>query len=103
MVNEKEPLPELLGNPGAERPGDQQAKEDVDPDRRPVHHEVVAGGGEPLGRADPRPDGALGDGHVHVGVALHAPHQATVGLGAGLVDQSAPHEDAEQQGKADDH
>src|SRR6266508_796569 len=38
----------------------------VDPNRGPVYHEEVAGGGQPPGRAQPRPDRSLGDRHVHV-------------------------------------
>ena len=46
VVVEEEPLPERVGHPGGERAGDEQAADDVAPDRRPVHHEVVGGRGE---------------------------------------------------------
>src|SRR6266498_3236764 len=46
------------GRPSRNKPcqkccGTQQADRDVDPDGGPVHHEVLAGGGEPRWRAEP--------------------------------------------------
>src|SRR2546428_6833923 len=46
MPDEEEALPELGWHPGGERACQEQAARDVPPDRRPVHDEGVADGGE---------------------------------------------------------
>src|SRR6516162_8498906 len=46
---------------------------DVHPDGSPIHDEIVADGGETVVGCHPLPQRpALGDGHVHFGVAFHA-------------------------------
>ena len=61
---EEEALPERVGHPGGERAGDQQAAEDVAPDRGPVHHEVVRGRREAGRRAQALPPAPLAAGRT---------------------------------------
>jgi hypothetical protein len=42
-------------------------------------------------------------GHVHVRVALHAPLQSAVGLGAGRLDQPTAQQHPEHHGEQHDH
>ena len=46
----------------ADRTRDEETDGDVAPDRGPVHHEVVGGRGEALGRAQALPPAALASG-----------------------------------------
>ena len=79
---EEQVLPERVGHPGADGPGDQQADDDVADDGGPLHHEDVADRGVALaGSASRRQKLPLGaDAHVHRGVALHRPGQPAVRL-----------------------
>jgi hypothetical protein len=87
MVHEEERLPERLRHPGRERAGDQEPDRDVDPDRRPVHHEEVARRGEaPIGE-HPRRDRAFRQAHVHPGVPLHPPRDPAVRVDPGLLHE----------------
>ena len=52
---EEQGTPEGVWHPGGQGARDQEAPDNVDPDRGPVHHEVVGGRREPLGRAQPLP------------------------------------------------
>src|SRR5467141_2674559 len=42
----KDGLPERIRHPGRERARDQQPADDVEPDRGPIHHEILANRGE---------------------------------------------------------
>jgi hypothetical protein len=44
MVAEEERLPEPIRDPSGKRAGNQQAANDVDPDRGPIHNEIVVDG-----------------------------------------------------------
>jgi hypothetical protein len=48
VVDKEERLPELGRHPGGERTGNEQAAGNIEPDRSPVHHEIVADCGEAL-------------------------------------------------------
>src|ERR1700740_2828114 len=49
--------------------------------RIPIHHEIVADRGATSVGGHPLPNGAaLGDGHIHFGMAFHAARNALVGL-----------------------
>src|SRR5215469_6973948 len=71
MPGQKERLPECIGYPGRETARDQQPTDDVEPDRSPIHHEIVADGCATSIGCHPLPKrAALGDGHIHFGVAI---------------------------------
>jgi len=61
---------------------------DVHPDGSPIHDEIVADGGETVVGCHPLPQRpALGDGHVHFGVAFHAAGNALIGLFFGFFEK----------------
>ena len=104
MLLEEEAAPERIGYPGGETAGDEQTAEDVTPDRRPVHHEIVRGRGEAGRTTEPPPPIPLAaDRHVHLRVPFHRPEASLLRLSARLVDETALEEDAEEQRDEDDH
>jgi len=104
VVGQEEALPEGVRDPGADRPGDEQATDDVTQHRCPFHDEDVADRGEPARRGQPPPQRALlGHAHVHGGVALHRPGHATVGLPTGLLHLPGTQEPTEQHRENHDH
>src|SRR5258708_6135074 len=46
MVNNEERPPEIIGHPGGERTGDEETANDIEPDRSPIHHEIMADRGK---------------------------------------------------------
>src|ERR1700737_4645630 len=48
MVGQEEALPKLLRHPCCQCAGDQKPANDVDPDRGPIHHEIMSDRGAPL-------------------------------------------------------
>jgi hypothetical protein len=92
-----------FGHPGGERAGDEEAADDVLPDRRPIHDEGMADGGEALARAQALPDGAAVDRHVHLGVALHRAKQSAPGLLTRLLDEAPAQKAPEEEREDDDH
>src|SRR5882724_2204978 len=85
MINNEERPPEFIGHPGGERTGDQETANDVEPDRGPIHHEIVADRGKAAfgGQSLPK-RAALRNGHIHLRVTFHSTFDASVGLDLGL-------------------
>src|SRR5260370_27254480 len=65
VVDNEERLPEFRRHPGSERTGNEQAAGDVEPDRGPVHHEIMADRGKTLFGRYPLPKrAASADRHI---------------------------------------
>jgi hypothetical protein len=103
MVLEKDVAPERVRYPGCEGAGDQQAADDVTPDRSPIHHEVAGGGRQaPRARQPPQQRTRLLDAHVHRGVRLHRALDAALGLSARRFEHAGTQQAAEQHAGEDD-
>ena len=72
MVDEEEMLPEAVGHPGGDGPGDQKPDHDVSNDRGPLHDEDVGDRRRCAIGAKSMPQAAFSrDRHVHGGVPFH--------------------------------
>jgi len=104
MPVQEQPLPERHWHPRADRPGDQQARGEVLPDRGPLHDEYMRHRGDPIRRSESVREAALRlDGHVHRGVALHGSGEAPVSLLGRLSQEPLAQHDPEHQRDEHDH
>jgi hypothetical protein len=83
------------GTQGGERAGNEQAARDVEPDRGPIHHEVMADRSEAAFGGQPLPKRAFSNGHVHFGVPFHSTGDASIGLCLGLFQKLSIEKPAE--------
>src|SRR5579875_661266 len=82
-------MPELVRHPGGERTGDEKTANDVEPDRCPIHHEVMADRSDTSVGRQALPNGtAAGDGHIHLGMAFHSVSNAFLRLVSRSVEKA---------------
>ena len=100
----KKGLPECVRHPGRECARDQEAAGDVEPDGGPIHYEIVADRGETsVGGHSPPKRAALGDGHVHFGMAFHAAGNALIRLDLGWLEKVLGEKRPEQKDQEREH
>src|SRR6266446_3273212 len=82
MPGQEEGLPERIRHPDRESARDQQPADDVEPDRGPIHHEIVADRGETSVGRHPLPDrAALGDAALVSGSGARIAGGAAAAIG----------------------
>lgn len=104
VIHQEERLPELARNPSRECAGNQEAPDDVRPDRGPVHNEIVADRRQATTGSDPLPKAAaFGDQHVHFGMAFHPMRYAFVSLSPRFIETFPVEKPSEQQHQESHH